>query len=96
MGLGEYLHETVAHSVSGYVPGMAHTNGIESFWALLKRGHNGIYHSMSRDHLQRYVDEFAGRYNMCRQTTMFKIDIVFSGLAGKRLTYGQLTIRRRI
>ena len=54
-------HETVKHSISEYVNGMAHTNGIESFWALLKRGYHGTYHHMSEKHLGRYVTEFSGR-----------------------------------
>ena len=57
-------HETVKHSISEYVNGQAHTNGIESFWSLLKRGYHGTYHHMSRKHLQRYVTEFAGRHNV--------------------------------
>ena len=56
-------HETVKHSVSEYVNGMAHTNGIESFWAIMKRGYHGIYHHMSEKHLSRYINEFAGRHN---------------------------------
>ena len=43
--------------------GMAHTQGIESFWAALKRGYHGTYHKMSEKHLDRYVSEFAGRHN---------------------------------
>ena len=43
--------------------GMAHVNGVESFWALLKRGYYGIYHRMSPRHLLRYIDEFSGRHN---------------------------------
>ena len=58
-----FKHETVKHGVSEYVNGMAYTNGIESFWALLKRGYHGTYHHMSEKHLQRYVNEFAGRHN---------------------------------
>ena len=55
-------HEAVNHSVGEYVRGMAHTQGIESFWSMLKRGHKDIYHKISPKHLQRYVDEFAGRH----------------------------------
>ena len=57
-----FEHETVKHSVSEYVNGMAHTNGIESFWARLKRGYHSTYHHMSEKHLNRYVGEFAGRH----------------------------------
>ena len=53
-------HETVKHSAGEYVDGQASTNGIESFWALLKRGYHGTYHHMSEKHLQRYVGEFSG------------------------------------
>ena len=49
--------------VREYVHGQAHTNGIESFWAMLKRGYVGTYHQMSVKHLPRYVGEFAGRHN---------------------------------
>ena len=55
-----YRHETVKHSVGEYVKNQVHTNGIESFWALLKRGYYGTYHKMSRKHLSRYVSEFKG------------------------------------
>jgi hypothetical protein len=54
----------VNHSDGTYVLGDAHTNGIESFWALFKRGYHGVYHWMSRKHMQRYVDEFAYRWNI--------------------------------
>ena len=57
-------HESVRHSVGEYVRGMAHTNGIESFWSMLKRAHKGVYHHFSVKHLQRYVDEFAGRHGV--------------------------------
>ena len=56
-------HEWVEHSVSEFVRDQAHTNGVESFWAMLKRGYIGIYHRMSPQHLHRYVTEFAGRHN---------------------------------
>lgn len=59
-----FKHEKVQHKTGEYVRnGTIHTNGIESFWALFKRGYIGIYHWMSRKHLQRYVDEFAFRFN---------------------------------
>ena len=57
-------HESVKHSVSEYVDGMAHTNGIESFWSMLKRAHKGTFHKISPKHLQRYVSEFAGKHNV--------------------------------
>ena len=56
-----YQHKSVKHSVSEYVNGQAHTNGIESFWSMFKRGYYGVYHHMSVKHLQRYVNEFAVR-----------------------------------
>ena len=56
-------HEAVKHSADEYVKGRAHTNGMESFWSMLKRGHDGVYHHFSKKHLGRYVDEFEGRYN---------------------------------
>lgn len=59
-----YTHTAVKHSVGEFVSEQAHTNGIESFWAVLKRGHVGVYHKMSPKHLDRYVSEFAGRHNM--------------------------------
>ena len=62
-------HETVKHGVGEYVDGMAHTQGIESHWAMLKRGYHGVYHKMSAKHLQRYVNEFAGRHNSRSQDT---------------------------
>ena len=52
-------HETVNHSASQYVKGEVHTNGIESFWSMLKRAHKGTFHKMSPKHMQRYVNEFA-------------------------------------
>ena len=56
-------HETVSHGFGQYVDGMAHTNGLESLWSLMKRGYHGNYHKMSRKHLPRYVGEFSGRHN---------------------------------
>ncbi len=83
-------HETVRHSVGEYVKGMAHTNGIESFWATLKRAHKGVYHKISVKHLQRYVDEFAGRHGVRELDTLDQMEVVASLMAGKRLSYKDL------
>ena len=85
-----FEHETVKHSVSEYVNGMAHTNGIESFWALLKRGYHGTYHHMSERHLQRYVNEFSGRHNDRKRDTLDQMQNVVAGMVGKRLMYRDL------
>ena len=85
-----FKHETVKHSISEYVNGMAHTNGIESFWALLKRGYHGTYHHMSEKHLVRYVGEFAGRHNDRDADTIDQTSAIARGMAGKRLRYRDL------
>lgn len=89
-GLPHKTHETVRHSVGEYVRDMAHTNGIESFWALLKRGYQGIYHKMSPKHLDRYVQEFAGRYNIRCSDTHEQMRHVVRAMTGKRLKYREL------
>ena len=78
------------HSVSEYVNGQAHTNGIESFWAMLKRGYHGVYHKMSVKHLNRYVNEFTGRHNVRPLDTMKQMEEVVRGMEGKRLRYVDL------
>ena len=83
-----YEHGTVHHSAGEYVNGQIHTNGIESFWALLKRGYYGVYYKMSVKHLQKYIDEFCGRYNVRQIDTIDQIDSTIHGLLGaKKLTY---------
>ena len=83
-------HASVRHSVGEYVDGMAHTNGIESFWSMLKRAHKGVYHKISPKHLQRYVDEFAGRHNVRELDTITQMGALIRAMAGKRLTYKAL------
>ena len=61
-------HESVRHSVGEYVRGQAHTNGMESFWSVLKRGFEGVYHHMSPKHLGGYVNEFSGATTSARST----------------------------
>lgn len=82
-----FRHVRVHHSSGEYAIGSDHTNGIESFWALLKRGHYGIYHYMSPKHLHRYVNEFAFRQNTAQAGTMGFIDTTIGRMIGKRLTY---------
>ena len=83
-------HQTVRHSVGEYVRDQAHTNGIESFWALLKRGYVGTYHQMSPKHLKRYVREFAGRHNAREMDTIDQMKLVARGFDDKRLRYEDL------
>ena len=83
-------HESVRHSVGEYVRGMAHTNGMESFWSMLKRSHAGTFHKLSPKHLDRYVQEFAGRHNVRNRDTIDIIGTVADGAVGKRLRYREL------
>ena len=84
-------HEAVKHSVAEYVRGMAHTNGMESHWATLKRGYDGVYHQMSEKHLDRYVTEFEGRHNDRPADTVDQMAAMVQGMEGKRLRYTDLT-----
>ena len=83
-------HETVQHSVGEYVRDQAHTNGMESFWANMKRGYQGIYHWMSEKHLHRYVSEFEGRHNDRPLDTLTQMACMVRGMMGKRLRYSDL------
>ena len=85
-----YPHKAVKHSVSEYVKDQAHTNGIESFWATLKRGYHGTYHHVSEKHLSRYVAEFEGRHNSRPADTVDQIASIVQGMNGKRLKYKDL------
>ena len=85
-----YDHESVNHSVGEYVRRQAHTNGIESFWAMLKRGYVGTFHKFPEKHLDRYVREFAGRHNIRPRDTLDMMRSVAIGMVGKRLRYRDL------
>ena len=85
-----FNHATVKHSLSEYVKGEVHTNGIESLWSMLKRAHTGTFHKLSPKHLDRYVQEFAGRHNVREQDTIEQMRAVTAGMDGKRLTYERL------
>ena len=83
-------HDSVRHSVGEYVRGDVHTNGIESFWSMLKRAHKGTFHKISPKHLQRYVNEFAGKHNSRDQDTIDQMESMVAGMVGKRLSYRDL------
>ncbi len=87
-----YQHETLNHSANEYVRGMAHTNGIESVWANLKRGLEGTFHQVSVKHLDRYVDEFTFRLNEgnCQVDTVDRMQALFGAMPGKPMTYREL------
>jgi transposase-like protein len=91
----EYLHQIIDHAVQ-YVNGRIHTNGLENFWSLLKRGINGTYVSVEPFHLFRYLDEQVFRYNYRAtkkhpRTDSDRFSAVLSQVAGRRLTYAELT-----
>lgn len=85
----EFTHVVVDHSKGEYVKGGFHTNGIENFWSLLKRGIIGIFHQVSPWHLQRYCDEFAARYNTRGIKDNERFNLVLQKSDG-RLKYNQL------
>ncbi len=86
IGLGaDYDHGTVNHRVGEYVDGMIHTNGMESFWSMLKRAHKGTFHKLSPKHLHRYVDEFAGKHNIRDSGTLAQMRDTVARLVGRRL-----------
>jgi transposase-like protein len=86
----DFEHLTVNHGAKEYVNHMAHTNGIENFWSHLKRGIDGIYHWVSKDHLQSYVDEFTLRFNTRSLNTQSRFDLILTAIPNKRLTYQNL------
>jgi len=89
-GMGGFTHESVNRSAGEFVRDMAHTNGVESIWAMLKRGYQGTFHHFSVKHLPRYVSEFAGRHNVRDADTIDQMASVVTGLVGKRLMYRDL------
>jgi transposase-like protein len=84
-------HEVINHA-EAYVKGLIHTNGIENFWSLLKRGLGGTYISVEPFHLFRYIDEQAFRYNNRKnKDDQARFEAAMKNVAGKRLTYNELT-----
>jgi transposase-like protein len=92
-GLKLYKHDFVNHGAKEYVRGDVHTNSIESFWALFKRAYHGIYHQMSKKHLQKYVDECAFRLNLKSEEKGFHeifAETVTRASDGQHLPYKEL------
>jgi transposase-like protein len=89
----EYSHETVDHAEQ-YVNGRVHTNGIENFWSLLKRGLHGTYVSVDPEHLFRYLDERVFTFNLRDRTDYGRFEAVLGAVAGRRLTCAQVTGQR--
>ena len=85
-----FKHESVKHSVTEYVRGMAHTNGAESFWSMLKRAHMGTFHKPSPKHLDRYVQEFAGKQNFRESGTLVQMRVTLANMVGRNLLYRDL------
>ena len=83
-------HETVNHGDGEYVRGDVHVNGMESFWALVRRGYNGTFHHTGPKHLHWYVNEFTGRLGTRALDVVSKMNAMVRNLAGKKLTYRHL------
>ena len=91
----DYRHQVIDHAVA-YASGNVHTNGLENYWSLLKRGLKGTYISVEPFHLFRYLDEQAFRYNNRGNKKApihdgQRFDVVLSHVLGKRLTYAEVT-----
>jgi len=84
-----YSHSIIRHSAGDYVNGRVHTNTIEGFWSLLKRGIVGIYHFTSKKHLQNYVDEFVFRYNTRNNSECDRFNLLLANTE-VRTTYKEL------
>ena len=83
-------HDSVKHSVSEFVKGQAHTNGMESFWSNLKRAHKGTFHKLSPKHLNRCVQEFAAKHNMRDSGTVSQMRDTVARMVGRNLLYRDL------
>ena len=83
-------HDSVKHSVGEYVDGKVHANGVESFWSMLKCAHKGTFHKVSPKHLNRYVQEFAGKHNIRDSDTIAQMQDTVARLIGRNLFYRDL------
>ena len=86
-----FKHVSIKHTKGNYVTyGDEHTNNIEGYWSILKRGFHGVYHQVSPKHLQRYLDEYAYRYNSRKETSVDKFAVAISSVIKARITYQNL------
>ena len=92
LDMSDYDHHVVNHSAKQYVNGMAHTNGIESVWSVLKRSLHGTWHHVSIKHLQRYINEASFRLNEgnCQIDTLDRMRALAVGMTDKRISYREL------
>ena len=88
-------HEDVTHNQKEYRKGEVHTNNIENFWSIIKRGYLGVYHHMSRKHLQRYLNEFCGRFSIRDMEPLEKMVWLAHGLFGKTIKRKEITAGKR-
>ena len=86
----DYAHDVINHA-EAYAVGQVHTNGLENFWSLMKRGLGGTYISVEPYHLFRYLDEQAYRFNTRKLTDSDRFSRTVTQIVGKRLTYAELT-----
>lgn len=84
-------HSAVNYNANVFVEGMVHTNGIESFWLMLKKLHKGTFHEVSSKHLQKYLCKFTGRHNVRPENTMEIMSGIVQNMEKRRLTYNELT-----
>jgi len=91
LGLLFHDRERVNHSKGEYVRGDAGTQGIESFWATLKRAHTGTFHKIGPKHMDRYVTEFSGRHNDRQSDTLDRMGNIVRGMIGRQIGYTDLT-----
>ena len=87
---GTTVYTDEARAYQGMTDLMAHTNGIESFWSMLKRGYQGIFHKISPKHLDCYVSEFAGRHNARLRDTIDIMASMVARMVGRRKKYHEL------
>ena len=87
---GDYRHAAVQHKIKQFVDGQAHTQGIESFWAMLKRSYTGTFHRLSPKHLDRCIQEFSARHNLRNLDTIDQMRTMVMAVVGHRLLYRDL------